>query len=151
MVLWCSGYHICLTRRRSPVRNRAAPALFVSCKKENYCGLIRPGSLWFRLQNPGFYYFVTSLYMVICYMLLPWVFIGSTASEYLCLFCSFVFIGWWEDQRRWCCCSQPIKIRDAAFKLCSCFWLWLVRGRINGVVFKDWVSQSGVFEIVENE
>ena len=25
MVLWCSGYHICLTRRRSPVRNRAAP------------------------------------------------------------------------------------------------------------------------------
>ena len=24
-VLWCSGYHICLTRRRSPVRNRAAP------------------------------------------------------------------------------------------------------------------------------
>ena len=26
MVLWCSGYHICLTRRRSPVRNRAAPA-----------------------------------------------------------------------------------------------------------------------------
>ena len=25
VVLWCSGYHICLTRRRSPVRNRAAP------------------------------------------------------------------------------------------------------------------------------
>ena len=27
VVLWCSGYHICLTRRRSPVRNRAAPFL----------------------------------------------------------------------------------------------------------------------------
>ena len=27
-VLWCSGYHICLTRRRSPVRNRAAPEDF---------------------------------------------------------------------------------------------------------------------------
>ena len=29
-VLWCSGYHICLTRRRSPVRNRAAPEDFFS-------------------------------------------------------------------------------------------------------------------------
>ena len=28
LVLWCSGYHICLTRRRSPVRNRAAPYFF---------------------------------------------------------------------------------------------------------------------------
>ena len=28
VVLWCSGYHICLTRRRSPVRNRAAPCPF---------------------------------------------------------------------------------------------------------------------------
>ena len=28
LVLWCSGYHICLTRRRSPVRNRAAPGPF---------------------------------------------------------------------------------------------------------------------------
>ena len=27
-MLWCSGYHICLTRRRSPVRNRAAPCPF---------------------------------------------------------------------------------------------------------------------------
>ena len=25
-VPWCSGYHICLTRRRSPVRNRAEPS-----------------------------------------------------------------------------------------------------------------------------
>ena len=30
VVLWCSGYHICLTRRRSPVRNRAAPPLIFS-------------------------------------------------------------------------------------------------------------------------
>ena len=30
MVLWCSGYHICLTRRRSPVRNRAAPGFLLS-------------------------------------------------------------------------------------------------------------------------
>ena len=27
VVLWCSGYHICLTRRRSPVRNWVAPAV----------------------------------------------------------------------------------------------------------------------------
>ena len=27
---WCSGYHVCLTRRRSPVRNRAAPCPFFS-------------------------------------------------------------------------------------------------------------------------
>ncbi|CAN6903487.1 unnamed protein product [Brassica oleracea] len=25
MVLWCSGYHVCLTRKRSPVRSWAAP------------------------------------------------------------------------------------------------------------------------------
>ena len=30
LVLWCSGYHICLTRRRSPVRNRAAPYNFMA-------------------------------------------------------------------------------------------------------------------------
>ena len=34
-VLWCSGYHICLTRRRSPVRNRAAPCLFFFFFKKN--------------------------------------------------------------------------------------------------------------------
>lgn len=32
-VLWCSGYHICFTRRRSPVRSRAEP-LFVFTNKE---------------------------------------------------------------------------------------------------------------------
>ena len=25
VVVWCSGYHICFTRRRSPVRSRAEP------------------------------------------------------------------------------------------------------------------------------
>ncbi|CAN6909209.1 unnamed protein product [Brassica oleracea] len=28
MVLWCSGYHVCLTRKRSPVRSWAAPFSF---------------------------------------------------------------------------------------------------------------------------
>ena len=27
VVLWCSGYHVCLTRRRSPVRNWAEPCV----------------------------------------------------------------------------------------------------------------------------
>ena len=28
---WCSGYHICLTHRRSPVRSRAKTNIFVKC------------------------------------------------------------------------------------------------------------------------
>uniref|UniRef100_A0A1I7X3Z4 Secreted protein n=1 Tax=Heterorhabditis bacteriophora TaxID=37862 RepID=A0A1I7X3Z4_HETBA len=27
VVLWCSGYHVCFTRRRSPVRSRPGPFL----------------------------------------------------------------------------------------------------------------------------
>ena len=28
-VPWCSGYHVCFTRKRSPVRSRAEPMAFL--------------------------------------------------------------------------------------------------------------------------
>ena len=42
LVLWCSGYHICFTRRRSPVRSRAGsvklfciPSISIQCYNAN--------------------------------------------------------------------------------------------------------------------
>ena len=33
-VLWCSGYHVCFTRRRSRVRTSPEPSLFIFCATE---------------------------------------------------------------------------------------------------------------------
>ncbi len=36
---WCSGYHICLTRRWSPVRSRAETFFLFNLKKKKLCVL----------------------------------------------------------------------------------------------------------------
>ena len=60
---WCSGYHICLTHRRSPVRSRAKTCVFFSFELFISKNLLSFENL--RFQNSTFWY--KSLRILISY------------------------------------------------------------------------------------
>ena len=68
VVLWCSGYHVCFTRRRSPVRSRPGPILILSIWISNI--LTRKLSeTWQRSISKLFYSFCDFLFNLSVYKL----------------------------------------------------------------------------------